>query len=97
MSEEAFQYLTINLLCLTCYSDLFFKLFESPDIHPFRFFYTLNHDCSIRMDWRDCLGVFEIPGLCFAEYTITPYKYFLTNFVIIINPAFVITSGVKIS
>ncbi len=46
------------------------------------------------MDCRDCPGVFEIPGFCFAEYTIILYKYFLTNFVIIINPAFVFTSGV---
>ncbi len=29
------------------------------------------------------------------EYTIIPYKYFLTNFIIIINPAFVFTGGVR--
>jgi hypothetical protein len=36
-------------------------------------------------------------GLCFAEYTFIPYKYFLANFVIIINPAIVFTVSVMIS
>jgi hypothetical protein len=35
-------------------------------------------------------------GLCFAEYTFVPYKYFLANFVIIINPAIAFAVSVKI-
>ncbi len=62
---------------LTCYLDQFFKRFNSPDIHPFRFVSALNRDCSIRIDCCDCPGVFEIPGFCFVEYTIIPYKYSL--------------------
>ncbi len=67
---------------LTHYLDLFFKRFDSPDIHPFRFVSKLNRDCSIVIDCYDCPGIF-----CFAKYTIIPYKYFLTNFVVVINPA----------
>jgi hypothetical protein len=29
------------------------------------------------------------PGLCIAEDTFFPWQYFLTNFVTIINPAFI--------
>jgi hypothetical protein len=49
------------------------------------------------MDCRDCPWVIVPYGLCFAEYTFVPYKYFLANFVIIINPAFVVTVSVTIS
>jgi hypothetical protein len=40
------------------------------------------------MDCRDCPWVILPYELCFAEYTFIPYKYFLANFVIIINLAF---------
>ncbi len=49
------------------------------------------------MDCRNCPWVFLPYGLCFAEYTFVPYKYFLANYVIIINPAFVFMGGVKVS
>ncbi len=39
------------------------------------------------MDCRNCPWVFLPYGLCFAEYNYVLYKYFLANFVIIINPA----------
>jgi hypothetical protein len=47
------------------------------------------------MDCRNCPWVFLPYGLCFAEYTFVPYKYFLANFVVIINPAFVFMGSVK--
>ncbi len=81
----------------THYLDLFFKWFYSLDIHPFTFASAPKGDCSICMDWHIYSGEFEIPGFCFAKDTILLYKYVLTNFVIIINPAFVFSSSVKIS
>ncbi len=50
MPEEASQYLDIYFTMFTHYLDLFFKRFYSLDVHPFRFVFALNPDCSIRMD-----------------------------------------------
>jgi hypothetical protein len=52
---------------------------------------------SAEVEKGDFPGVFEIPEFCFAEYISVPFKYFLTNYVLIINPAFVFTGGVMIS
>jgi hypothetical protein len=74
----------------------FLQTVYSPDIHPFRFASALSPDCSICMDCRNCPGLFQIPGFCFAKDAIVLYKYFLTNLVIIINPALVFLGNVKI-
>ncbi len=72
------------------------KWFYSPDIHPFSFISALNPDCSICMNGRYWPRLSQIPGLCFAEDTIVPYKYFLSNLVIIINPSLIFVGGVRI-
>ncbi len=59
--------------------------YNSPDIDPFGFFSACNPDCSIRMNWRDCPWFTVITTFCFAEDTVFPYQYSITNFVIIIH------------
>jgi hypothetical protein len=54
-------------------------------------------DCSICMDCHNCPSVFLQYGLCFAEYTLILYKYFLANLAIIINPVFIFMGCVTIS
>jgi hypothetical protein len=75
---------------------LFMERFDPLDVYPFWFVSALNHDCSICMDWCNQPGIFKMPRFCFAENTFFPYQYFLTNFVIIINPALIFTGGVTI-
>ena len=72
------------------------KRVYSLNIHLLLLISTLNPDCSICMNWRNCPWLSQIPGLCFAEDTIVPYKYFLTILVIIINSTFVFTVSVTI-
>ena len=47
--------------------------------------------------YRSIFGFSEVPALCFAEDTIFPYKYFTTNFVIIIYSWIIFTLSIKIS
>ena len=49
------------------------------------------------MNWRDCPWFTVIQAFCFVEDTIFPYKYFTTNYVIIIYSWIVFTLSIKIS
>ena len=70
---------------------------DSPDIYPFWICSAFNPYCSIHMNWHDGPWFTVIMSFCFAEDTIFPYKYFTTNFIIIIYSWVVFMFSVKIS
>jgi hypothetical protein len=45
----------------------------------------LNPDSSIHMNCCDSSWLFAVCGLCFAEDTFIYHKYFISDFVIILN------------
>ena len=52
---------------------IFCERLYSPDVHPFYFVSTLNHNCSIRMDCCNEPRPVMPPGLSIAEDTFFPY------------------------
>ncbi len=74
----------VSMLFLSYFLLIFETRCYSPDIDPFWFSSTFNPDCSFCINWYNCPLFTVILTFCFAEDTIFPYKYFITNFAIII-------------